>query len=95
VPESAKLANTADIIASSDPDSTATKALSIIADETGIDLAEIADDASFANLGVDSLMSLVIAEKFRSVLGVTVGGSLFLEYPTVGDLKAWLLEYYD
>jgi monodictyphenone polyketide synthase len=40
-------------------------------------------------------MSLVIAEKFRSVLGVTVAGSLFLEYPTVGDLKAWLLEYYD
>jgi monodictyphenone polyketide synthase len=39
-------------------------------------------------------MSLVISEKFREALGVTVTGSLFLEYPTVGDLKSWLLEYY-
>jgi monodictyphenone polyketide synthase len=94
-PEGTLLANPVDAAAGSAPDSTASKALTIIAEETGIDLAEIAEDASFANLGVDSLMSLVIAEKFRSVLGVTVAGSLFLEYPTVGDLKAWLLEYYD
>lgn len=94
-PEVTLLANPVDAAAGSAPDSTASKALTIIAEETGIDLAEITEDASFANLGVDSLMSLVIAEKFRSVLGVTVAGSLFLEYPTVGDLKAWLLEYYD
>ncbi|KFY50141.1 hypothetical protein V496_09555 [Pseudogymnoascus sp. VKM F-4515 (FW-2607)] len=93
--EATLLANPVDAAAGSAPDSTASKALAIIAEETGIDLAEITEDASFANLGVDSLMSLVIAEKFRSVLGVTVAGSLFLEYPTVGDLKAWLLEYYD
>lgn len=94
-PEATLLVNLVDAAAGSAPDSTASKALTIIAEETGIDLAEITEDASFANLGVDSLMSLVIAEKFRSVLGVTVAGSLFLEYPTVGDLKAWLLEYYD
>lgn len=93
--EATLLANPVDAAAGSAPDSTASKALTIIAEETGIDLKEITEDASFANLGVDSLMSLVIAEKFRSVLGVTVAGSLFLEYPTVGDLKAWLLEYYD
>ena len=75
-------------------DTTASKAMSIVASETGIELSDITDDATFANLGVDSLMSLVIAEKLRS-LGVTVGGSLFLEYPTVGELKAWLLESYD
>jgi acyl carrier protein len=43
---------------------------------------------------VDSLMSLVIAENFREQLGVTVSGSLFLEYPTIGDLRAWLEEYH-
>jgi iterative type I PKS product template protein len=64
-------------------DSTAAKAL-----------ADLQDEASFASLGVDSLMSLVIAEKFREELGVTVGGSLFLEYPTIGDLRGWLEEYY-
>lgn len=94
-PEATVLANPVETASGPAPDSTASKALMLIAEETGIDPAEITEDASFANLGVDSLMSLVIAEKFRSVLGVTVAGSLFLEYPTVGDLKAWLLEYYD
>ncbi|KAJ5698551.1 hypothetical protein N7462_000556 [Penicillium macrosclerotiorum] len=75
-------------------DSTAAKALVLVASEAGMDVAELHNEASFANLGVDSLMSLVIAEKFREELGVTVTGSLFLEYPTVGDLRNWLLEYY-
>ncbi|KAF2234159.1 putative polyketide synthase [Viridothelium virens] len=80
--------------ATDDQDSTAHKALVLIAKEAGFNLAELTDDAEFANLGVDSLMSLVIAEKFREELGVNVAGSLFLEYPTIGVLKAWLLEYY-
>ena len=77
-----------------DSDSTAAKAMAIVATEGALELSDLPDDAVFANLGVDSLMSLVIAEKFRDQLGVTVNGSLFLEYPTVGDLKAWLMEYY-
>ena len=77
-----------------DTDSTAAKAIALIANEAAMELADMQDESSFANLGVDSLMSLVIAEKFRDELGVTVGGSLFLEYPTVGDLREWLLEYY-
>ena len=78
-----------------DADTTTTKAIKIIALESALDMAELTDDASFANLGVDSLMSLVIAEKFREQLGVVVGGSLFLEYPTIGDLRTWLQEYYN
>lgn len=74
--------------------STTAKALQIIASEAALDIEELTDDASFAELGVDSLMSLVIAEKFRENLNVTVNGSLFLEYPTIGDLRAWLEEYY-
>lgn len=57
-------------------------------------MSDLTDDAAFANLGVDSLMNLVIAEKFREDLGIAVGGSLFLEYPTIGALRAWLEEYY-
>jgi len=75
-------------------DSVAAKAMLLVAAEAGIDVAELHDDASFANIGVDSLMSLVIAEKLREQLGVSVSGSLFLEYPNVGDLRAWLVEYY-
>ena len=77
-----------------DQDSTAHRALVLIAKEAGLNLADLTDDAEFTNIGVDSLMSLVIAEKFREELGVSVAGSLFLEYPTIGVLKAWLLEYH-
>lgn len=70
------------------------KALLLIANEAALDIADLEDDADFASLGVDSLMSLVIAEKFRTELDVKVGGSLFLDYPTIGDLRSWLDEYY-
>ncbi|KAJ5448543.1 Acyl transferase/acyl hydrolase/lysophospholipase [Penicillium cf. griseofulvum] len=78
-----------------DPDSTTAKAIALIAKEGALELSDLVDDAHFANLGVDSLMSLVISEKFRDELGITVSGSLFLEYPTVGDLRVWLEEYYN
>lgn len=74
--------------------STTAKAIQVVASEAALDLIALTDDASFVNLGIDSLMSLVIAEKFREQLGVVVNGSLFLEYPTIGDLRAWLDEYY-
>jgi acyl carrier protein len=75
-------------------DSITVQAMGLVAAEACLELSDLQDDVNFANLGVDSLMSLVIAEKFRENLGVTITGSLFLEYPTVGDLRAWLLEYY-
>jgi monodictyphenone polyketide synthase len=78
-----------------DTDSVAAKAMALIARETALELSDLKDESSFANLGVDSLMSLVISEKFREELGVTVSGSLFLEYPTIGDLRSWLIEYYN
>jgi iterative type I PKS product template protein len=80
--------------ATTDPDSITEKAMALIADEAGLDIGELYDDVSFGELGIDSLMSLVVAEKFREQLGVTVNGSLFLEYPTLADLKAWLGENY-
>ncbi|KAM5453561.1 Type I Iterative PKS [Microsporum audouinii] len=75
-------------------DSTSGKALFLIAKEAGLEQSDLIDDAAFANLGVDSLMSLVLAEKFREELGIVVAGSLFLEYPTIGALRSWLEEYY-
>ncbi|KAF2272823.1 putative polyketide synthase [Westerdykella ornata] len=75
--------------------SVAAKALMLIANEAALEMSDLEDDASFANLGVDSLMSLVIAEKLRIELNVKVGGSLFLDYPTIGDLRKWLEEYYN
>ncbi|KAM3415775.1 hypothetical protein BST61_g9286 [Cercospora zeina] len=74
--------------------SIAVKALHLIAEETAIDTAALADDVEFATVGVDSLLSLVIAERLQRSLGVKVNGSLFLEYPTVGHLRRWLIECY-
>ncbi|KAF2723085.1 putative polyketide synthase [Polychaeton citri CBS 116435] len=75
-------------------ESITSKALALIAREAGLDITDLEDEADIANLGVDSLMSLVISEKFRTELDVKVGGSLFLDYPTIGDLRKWLDDCY-
>lgn len=93
-PSSIKEPPTATQVVEVASDSIAAKAVGLIAREAGLDTADFEDSASFAELGIDSLMSLVISEKFREELGVSVSGSLFLEYPTIGDLRSWLLEYY-
>lgn len=72
----------------------ADRALALVARETALDISELVDDADFTSLGIDSLMSLVLAEKFRIELDVHVNGSLFLDYPTIRDLRVWLVDYY-
>lgn len=94
-PDSNTPASSAPLAKAENSDGVAAKALALIAKEAALELSDLQDDATFANLGVDSLMSLVIAEKFREELNVTVSGGLFLEYPTIGDLRSWLLEYYN
>ncbi|EFY95624.1 polyketide synthase [Metarhizium robertsii] len=64
--------------------------IQIIARETNLDMGELTADATFTQLGVDSLMSLVLSEKFRNELGIDVKSSLFLECPTIGEVKAWI-----
>jgi acyl carrier protein len=66
-------------------DTVADKALLLIAQETALEVSDLEDAAEFANLGIDSLMSLVLTEKLRSNLNVKVNGSLFLDYP----VSAW------
>ncbi|ORY60945.1 beta-ketoacyl synthase domain-containing protein [Pseudomassariella vexata] len=65
-------------------------ALKLIAKETGLDLSDLTDEAPFVELGIDSLTSLVLAEKFKQELSIEVKGSLFLECLNVGDLKGWI-----
>lgn len=67
--------------------------LRLMARETGLEVEALTADASFVQLGVDSLMSLVLSEKFRAELGVEVKSSLFLECPTIGEMTAWIEEY--
>jgi iterative type I PKS product template protein len=67
--------------------------LTLIAAETSIDIVELNDETEFASIGVDSLLSLVLAEKFRDQLGFDVKSSLFIECVNIGGLKGWLAEY--
>jgi iterative type I PKS product template protein len=64
--------------------------LQLIADETGLDLEELSDNAAFAELGVDSLLSITISEKMRVELGIQVKPSIFLECTTIRDLVEWI-----
>ncbi|KAI4190373.1 MAG: hypothetical protein L6R41_000825 [Letrouitia leprolyta] len=70
-----------------------TKALSIVASELGIPVEELADSIEFANLGVDSLMSLSITGRMREELEIEVQSSLFTDYPTVQGMKGFLSQY--
>ncbi|KAH1802323.1 hypothetical protein KXX36_006514 [Aspergillus fumigatus] len=67
--------------------------LKVMARETGLEVDALTPDASFVQLGIDSLMSLVLSEKFRAELGIEIKSSLFLECPTIGEMTAWLEEY--
>ena len=70
-----------------------TRALNIIADEAAMDVEDLTEEARFQDLGIDSLMSLVLAQKFRSEIGVEVRDSIFIEFPCIGDLCRWLEKY--
>ena len=66
------------------------RALAIIADAAAVEVEDLDNEALFMDLGVDSLMSLVLAQKFRSEIGVEVRDSIFVEFARVGDLCRWL-----
>jgi acyl carrier protein/nucleoside-diphosphate-sugar epimerase len=80
-----------------DPEGSKTKvdfarALEIIGEESGVSPDELTDDTNFGDAGVDSLLSLVIVSRFREELKLDIQHeSLFLECPTVADLKQTLV----
>ncbi|KAK1968596.1 polyketide synthase [Colletotrichum sublineola] len=64
--------------------------IQLIADETGLDMDDLSAEAAFAELGVDSLMSLTLAAKIQAELGIPVKASVFLECTTVKEFEEWL-----
>jgi len=82
-------------IAVADPQAARTVegALQIISEESGIAFDELNDESNFADVGVDSLLSMVIGSRFREELGLDLDAdfSIFVDWPTVKDLKRFLL----
>ncbi|KAG8408393.1 Type I Iterative PKS [Metarhizium acridum] len=66
------------------------KVLAIICEEVGLSLVELQPESEFANIGVDSLLSLTILARAREELQADLSASLFVDYPTVGSLNALL-----
>ncbi|KAJ0420671.1 beta-ketoacyl synthase [Aspergillus carlsbadensis] len=63
-------------------------ALKIISEESGVNVADLTADKAFADLGVDSLLSLLCASRFREELGLHYESWIFEAHPTVGELRA-------
>ncbi|KAL8639261.1 MAG: hypothetical protein Q9228_003690 [Teloschistes exilis] len=64
------------------------RVLTIISEESGMAMDDLTDGTSFADSGVDSLLSMIISSRLRDELELDISHeSLFLECPTVGDLK--------
>jgi len=69
------------------------RTLDIIAGEVGMPPSELANPIDFADIGVDSLMSLSITGRIREELEIDVPSSLFTDQPTVGELKKFMNRY--
>jgi len=69
-----------------------TNALAIIAEESGIAISDLTDESNFADIGVDSLLSMVTGSRFREEVGLELDAdfSIFVDLPTVKDLKSFL-----
>ena len=66
------------------------RALVMIAEELAVDIGQLTDEVGLAELGLDSLMSLVLAQKLREGLGIEMRDAFFLEADTIGELKRLL-----
>lgn len=61
--------------------------MSIIAREVGIDAAEIQPSTPFADLGVDSLLTISILDSFKSEMRMSLAATFFHENPTLTDVQ--------
>jgi thioester reductase-like protein/acyl carrier protein len=67
------------------------RVLGIVSEESGIAVADLTDDTEFADAGVDSLLSIIVASRLKDELGLSIThDSLFTDCPTVLDLRRML-----
>jgi malonyl CoA-acyl carrier protein transacylase/acyl carrier protein/SAM-dependent methyltransferase len=66
--------------------------LQILSNVTDVPLAELREDATLDDLGIDSLMATEVLNDIRAALGLTIDLSSFLFFPNVGALLAYVDE---
>ncbi|KAL8757001.1 MAG: hypothetical protein Q9199_002543 [Rusavskia elegans] len=62
------------------------RGLEVVAAEVGVPMSELSANVVFADIGVDSLMSLTISSRLREELGTEISSTLFVDCPSVADL---------
>ena len=72
------------------------EALAIVSDVTGVAVEELTDEAVFADIGVDSLMSLMLTSRLQDDLDLEIEDENFwARFHTVGDLRGFLSDSSD
>lgn len=71
-----------------------TKVLNKIAVEARLDVSEFVDEASFVELGIDSLLTISIMSTLQTQMALTLPASAFNMYPTVGELRTFFRNEY-
>lgn len=71
------------------------KVLDMIANEVNLEIGELVDGASFAELGVDSLLSISIMSSLKQHLGLDLPASVFTMYPSVAELRDFYREEFE
>ncbi|KAF2109358.1 PKS16 protein [Lophiotrema nucula] len=68
--------------------------VAIIADEAGVLRTDVHNDnVEFAEIGIDSLLSLSITTQMRELTGFDIPTSFFITHPKVADLRNFLIAY--
>ena len=66
--------------------------LAIVSEVSGIAEEELIDEAVFGDIGVDSLMSLMLTSRLRDELELELEDNFWARFHTVGDLREFLSE---
>ncbi|KAI9036832.1 type I polyketide synthase [Aspergillus affinis] len=67
------------------------KVISLICEETGVAVDELTNETDLADIGLDSLMAILIVDRLRQELQVEIPSSAFL-CPQLGDLRQFFEE---
>jgi len=68
-----------------------TQIINVISEESGVVVLDLTDDTCFNDIGIDSLLSLLIWSRLRDEVGLELDHtSPFLEFDTIGNFKAYM-----
>lgn len=68
-------------------DDVVSSAIVMLAEELAVDIDFLTDECEITDIGLDSLMSLVVSQKLRDKLGIEIRDAFYLEVTTIGDFK--------